>query len=63
MPSEPEPNKPESTPDDPEQSKRFIDMAKEVGADEDADALERAFKNIASKSPKEKKEDIAKTKP
>lgn len=40
--------------DDPEQSKRFIDTAKEVGADEDADALERAFKKIASKPRKEK---------
>ena len=34
--------------DDPEQSKRFIDTAKEVGADEDAEALERAFKKISS---------------
>jgi hypothetical protein len=33
-------------PDDREQSKRFIETAKEVGADEDAEALERAFKRI-----------------
>jgi hypothetical protein len=38
--------KPAPKPDDPEQSKRFIEIAKEVGADEDADALERAFKKI-----------------
>lgn len=34
-------------PDDPEQSKRFLDTAKEVGADQDEEALERAFKKIA----------------
>jgi hypothetical protein len=34
--------------DDPEQSKRFIEAAKEVGADEDMEALGRAFKKIAS---------------
>jgi len=33
-------------PDDPEQSKRFIDMAREVGADESKDALERAFEKV-----------------
>jgi len=37
-------------PDDPEQSKRFIDMAREVDADESEkgrEAFERAFKKIA----------------
>lgn len=33
-------------PDDPEQSKRFIETAEEVGADTDDEALERAFKKI-----------------
>lgn len=33
-------------PDDAKQSKRFIDTAEEVGAD-DEEALERAFKKIA----------------
>jgi hypothetical protein len=28
-------------PDDPEQSKRFLDIAKETGAGEDSEALER----------------------
>lgn len=37
-------------PDDPEQSKRFIEIPKEVGAD-DADVLGRAFSEIV-KSPK-----------
>jgi len=43
-------------PDDPEQSKRFIDMAREVGADESAEgrrAFERALdKVIPHKEPK-----------
>jgi hypothetical protein len=39
------PRKP-TKPDDPEQSKRFIETAKEVGADTDDKALERAFKKI-----------------
>jgi hypothetical protein len=40
-------------PDDPEQSKRFIETAEEVGADRDDEALERAFKKIAErKHPK-----------
>jgi hypothetical protein len=40
------PRKPKLPPDDPEQSKRFIEAAKEAGAD-DEEALERAFKKIA----------------
>jgi hypothetical protein len=40
------PRKPEPKPDNPEQSKRFIETAEEVGAD-DEEALERAFKKIA----------------
>jgi hypothetical protein len=35
------------------QSQRFLDTAKEVGADTDDKALERAFKKIAPKPPKE----------
>jgi hypothetical protein len=42
--------KPNPKPDDPEQSKRFIDLAKELGADDD-DALKEAFKKI---KPEEK---------
>ena len=44
--------KPNPKPDDPEQSKRFIKTAEEVGAD-DAEALERALKKAAP--PKEKR--------
>jgi hypothetical protein len=39
--------KPEPKPDDPAQSQRFLDIAKEVGADADDEALERALKKIA----------------
>ena len=36
----------------PEQSKRFIETAEEVGADTDDEALERAFKKIMPTPPK-----------
>jgi hypothetical protein len=41
-------------PDDPEQSKRFIDAAKEAGADETEKGAERAFKKV-TQSHKEAK--------
>ncbi len=44
------PRKPAPKPDDPEQSKRFIETAEQVGADTDDEALERAFKKITSGS-------------
>jgi hypothetical protein len=37
--------------DDPEESKRFIHMAREVEVDESKDALERAFKKVVHQSP------------
>lgn len=37
---------PERKPDNPEQSKRFIEKAKELGADESGEAFERALKKI-----------------
>jgi hypothetical protein len=40
------PRKAAPKPDDPEQSKRFLQTAEEVGADTDDKALERAFKKI-----------------
>jgi hypothetical protein len=46
--------KPNPKPDDPEQSKRFIETAEEVGADADNEALERAFKKIIDLPPKKK---------
>ena len=47
------PRKP-SKPDDPAQSKRFIETAEEVGADTDDAALERAFKKIIPAPPKQR---------
>jgi hypothetical protein len=41
-------------PDDPEQSKRFIDAARDVEASEDAEDFERAFKRVAPKKPKQR---------
>jgi hypothetical protein len=35
-----------SKPDDPEQSKRFIEAAKEAGADESEAGADRAFKKV-----------------
>jgi hypothetical protein len=40
------PRKPAPKPDDPEQAKRFIEMAREVEADETKEGAERAFKKI-----------------
>jgi hypothetical protein len=41
-------NKP-TKPDDPEQSKRFIEAAKEVGADETEKGADQAFKKVTGK--------------
>jgi hypothetical protein len=38
--------KPKPKPDNPEQLKRFIDMAREVEADESPEALDRAFNKV-----------------
>jgi hypothetical protein len=47
--------KPEPKPDDSAQSQRFLDTAKEVGADRDEEALERAFKKITPPKQSEDK--------
>jgi hypothetical protein len=41
------PRKPKPKPDDPEESKRFIDMAREVGAEEPSPDFERVFRKVA----------------
>ena len=48
------PEKPKPVPkrDDPEQSKRFIEAAREIGADETERGAERAFKKIVQKPRK-----------
>jgi hypothetical protein len=38
--------KPNPKPDDPKQSKRFIETAREIGADETREGADRAFKQI-----------------
>lgn len=49
------PRKPKSRPDDPEQFKRFIDMAHEVEADESPDAVDRAFDKVIRKPRRNEK--------
>lgn len=49
--------KPTPQPDDPEQFKRFIDMAREVEADESQGAVDRALEKVIrkpSRSPRQK---------
>jgi hypothetical protein len=50
--------KPKPPPDDPEQSKRFIDMAREVGAEQASPNFERVFRKVAQQpkrpTPKDK---------
>lgn len=41
-------------PDDPEQSKRFIDAAKDVGVDESEAGADRAFKKVAKPVKKDR---------
>ena len=38
--------RPTPKPDDPEQSKRFIETAKEVEADDDPQEFDQAFKKV-----------------
>lgn len=47
------PRKPKPRPDDPEQFKRFIDMAREVEADESPDAVDRALERVIRKRPQQ----------
>jgi hypothetical protein len=49
--------KPAAKPDDPEQSKRFIDAAKEAQADETEKGAERAFKKVVSAKLEKSKSD------
>lgn len=43
-------------PDDPEQSKRFIDTAREREADESEEGADKAFKKVSSQSAKKRQE-------
>jgi len=37
--------------DDPKQYKRFVETAKEIGANADPKTFEKAFKNVSAKKP------------
>jgi hypothetical protein len=50
------PRKPKPQPDNPEQFKRFIDMAREVEAVETPDALDKAFDRVIARSQREVRE-------
>jgi len=54
------PRKPALTPDDPEQSKRFLDMAREVEAEGTEEDFVKAFRKIASQPPRRLKPDHSK---
>lgn len=43
--------RPSAKPDDPEEYKRFLETAKEVEADEDPKAFEKAFKRVVPTKP------------
>lgn len=42
------PRKPSPPADNPEEFKRFVDMAREVEADEAPDAIDRAFRKVVA---------------
>lgn len=46
---------PQQKHDDPDQSKRFIDKAKEIEADDTEEGAERAFNKVARSNPKHSK--------
>jgi hypothetical protein len=48
------PRKPKPPPDDPEQSKRFIEAARKSGTDESPEEFERVFKTVVGKLPARK---------
>lgn len=48
--------RPKAQPDDPEQSKRFLEAAREAGADETEKGAEKAFKAVVKpREPKAKR--------
>jgi len=48
------PRKPKPPRDNPEQSKRFIEAAREIGTDESPEEFERAFEKVVRKTPRAK---------
>jgi len=54
------PHKPSSPPDDPEQSKRFIEIAREAGAEGTEEEFDRAFRKLTLRRPQRPKSDSSK---
>jgi hypothetical protein len=53
--------KPHAQSDDPEQYRRFVEVARELGVDDnDPDAMDRAFKKINVQGPQSKRRTPAK---
>jgi hypothetical protein len=48
------PRKPKPKPDNPEQFKRFIEIARKVDADESPDAIDRAFDRVVKTGKRDK---------
>jgi hypothetical protein len=57
------PSKPKPKPDNPEQFKRFIEMACEVEVDESTEALDRAFNKVISRPVPGAKPPVRSSKP
>jgi hypothetical protein len=51
------PRKPRPKPDNPEQFKRFLEVAREVEVDENPNAFDRAFKRVAGKKTRPQSSD------
>lgn len=45
------PRKPKPQPDNPEQSKRFIDAAKKAGVDQSGETFNQAFRRVTGPKP------------
>jgi hypothetical protein len=45
--------KPIAKPDNPEEYRRFVDMARELEADQSPDAMDRAFGRVVKPKPKD----------
>jgi hypothetical protein len=54
------PRKPVPPPDDPEQPKRFIDLARDVQADGTEEDFIKAFRKVTSQPPRRLKPDRTK---
>jgi hypothetical protein len=56
------PRKTTPPPDDPEQSKRFIEIAREMGADGTEEEFDKAFRKLTLRRPQRQKSEKSRTK-